>query len=72
MSDKTPVVYGPELPDLMTTDDYTRPEHTRVVKFRIVLTEKGVEILGDSPSPHLLEALLEALEPHHIEMMLCG
>jgi FtsH ternary system-associated peptide len=60
------------LPDLMTWDDYAVAHQRKVVRIRVTVTAEGVEVLGDSPYPHLLEELLAALGPEAIEQMLCG
>ncbi len=72
MSDNPAVKYVNHLPDLMTWDDYEAADRRKIVRFRLTVTENGLEIIGDSPYPHLLEKLLEELRPEEIEMMLCG
>jgi hypothetical protein len=60
------------LPDLMTWDDYAVADRKRTVRIRLVVADGRIEVLGDSPYPHLLEELLAGLGPKAIEMMLCG
>lgn len=72
MSEKPKTTYVNHLPDLMTWDDYEAADRQKRVRFRLTVTDDGLEIIGDSPYPHLLEELLQALEPEVIEMMLCG
>ncbi len=72
MSDAAKVTSVEHLPDLMTWDDYEAAERRKVIRFRLTVTDEGLEIIGDSPYPHLLEKLLERLGPEAIEMMLCG
>ena len=50
-------VYVDHLPDLMTWDDYAVTHERKLVRFQLKVTDQGLEILGDSPYPHLLEAL---------------
>ena len=64
--------YVEHLSDLMKWDDYEVSHERKLVRFQLRVTDDGLEILGDSPYPHLLEELLAGLEPHEIEMMLCG
>jgi hypothetical protein len=63
--------YVAHLPDLITDDDYLRPE-VKKVRVRITLTDEGVEILGDSMYAGLLEKLLAQAGADEIERMLCG
>ncbi len=69
---KPAISYVNHLPDLMSWDDYEVSHERKLVRIRLRVTEQGLEILGDSPYPHLVEKLLEVLEPETIEMMLCG
>lgn len=66
------VRYVDDLPDLMTWDDYELVDQNRRIRVRLTLTEEGLEVLGDSPYPHVLEQLLAALDPAVVEMKLCG
>jgi hypothetical protein len=56
----------------MTWDDYEVSHERKLVRFRLTVTDNGLEIIGDSPYPHLLEELLAKLDPAMVEMMLCG
>lgn len=71
-STKPAVTYVNHLPDLMTWKDYEAAHQQKVVRLCLKVTDEGLEIIGDSPYPCLLEELLEALGPRAIEMMLCG
>jgi hypothetical protein len=72
MPGKPVIRYVGHLPDLMTAEDYETADRERRIRLRLTVTASGLEILGDSPYPGLLEALLEDLDPAVIEMMLCG
>lgn len=73
MADATPKIkYVNHLPDLMTWDDYEATDRRKLVRLRLTVTDDGLEILGDSPYPELVEHLLASLDPDLIEMMLCG
>lgn len=72
MPKKSTIKYINHLPDLMTWDDYERADCRKQIRFRLTVTDEGLEIIGDSPYPHLIEELLESLGPDVIEMMLCG
>ncbi len=72
MPEKPGIKYTDHIPDLMTWEDYEVAHRRKLVRIRLQVTEEGLEIIGDSPYPHLLEELLEALGPEAIEMMLCG
>ncbi len=61
-----------DIPDLMTWDDYEAAHEKRVVRFQLRVTDEGLEIIGDSPYPDLLEKLLAQMEVKMMEMMLCG
>lgn len=69
---QTTTTYVNHIPDLMTWDDYEVSHERKLVRFRLTVTDKGLEIIGDSPYPHLLEELLAKLDPAVVEMMLCG
>ena len=60
------------LPDLIKKEDYFDPPNNKKVRIRIMLTENGVEIVGDSMSPYLLEKLLTRAGAKEIERVLCG
>lgn len=64
--------YVEHLPDLMSWDDYETADREKRVRLRVSVTDEGVEILGDSAYPGLLEELLEGLDPDEIDQMLCG
>ncbi len=72
MSEGTTINFVDHIPDLMTWDDYEVAHRRKLLRFRLEVTDDGLEIIGDSPYPQLLEDLLEALSPEAIEMMLCG
>jgi hypothetical protein len=60
------------LPDLITPEDYATPADKKKIRIRITCTDKGIEILGDSPHVPLLVDLLTQAGAAEIEMMLCG
>jgi hypothetical protein len=60
------------LPDLIVTEDYNKGPEQKKIRVRIEMTEKGIEILADSPFPGLLDELLEMIGAKEIERMLCG
>ena len=72
MKEKQTTTYVGHIPDLMTWDDYEVSHERKLIRFRLTLTDQGLEIIGDSPYPHLLEKLLAELDLAEIEMMLCG
>ncbi|MCP4362297.1 MAG: hypothetical protein GY796_30185 [Chloroflexi bacterium] len=72
MSKNHEIHYVDHLPDLMTWDDYEVSHRKKVIKIQLKVTDQGLEILGDSPYPDLLEKLLAEIDPKTIEMMLCG
>ncbi len=72
MADEIRCTYTNDIPDLMTWEDYEDCHHRKTLRFRLTLTEAGLEIIGDSPYPHLLEELLASLDPETIEGKLCG
>lgn len=61
-----------ELPDLIQPSDYGEDLSGRRLKFRIQVTEDGLELLGDAMRPVVLEKLLEDLGVEVIEQTLCG
>lgn len=61
-----------QLPDLMTAEDYREPGENRKIRVRITVTEQGIEVLGDSMYPQLLEKVLQELGGGDIEKTLCG
>jgi hypothetical protein len=63
--------YVPHLPDLVPPEQYPDVDRKKV-HVRIEMTDEGLEILADSMFPHLLESLLERLDPEEIEAVLCG
>jgi hypothetical protein len=65
-------VYVDELPDLIQPDEYGVHPAGDLVRFRISVTDTGVEVLGDALRPAALEAVLRAVAPGPIEQMLCG
>lgn len=72
MLEKPTTTYVSSIPDLMTWDDYEVSHERKCIRFRLTITDQGLEIIGDSPYPHLLEQMLAKLDPAEIEMMLCG
>lgn len=72
MSDEPRIAFVSQLPDLVTPEDYQESHHRKIVRFRLTVTDAGLEIIGDSLYPHLLEELLKELGPEVIEMVLCG
>ncbi len=71
MDDEPRIKHVPYLPDLMKGEDYVSIERRRV-RLRIRITDEGIEVLGDSAYPGILEDLLRDLDPAEIEMVLCG
>lgn len=63
--------YVQTLPDLITPEEYDRTD-VRKVKIQIRITPGGVEILGDSMYPHILEKLLVDAGAREMEGVLCG
>lgn len=72
MSDKPEVKFVGHLPDLMSWEDYETADRQKRVRLRLTITGDGVEVLGDSPYPEVLDELLTGLGPRAIEQMLCG
>ncbi len=72
MTDRNHTKYTNHLPDLMTEDDYMKASDQKRIRLQLKITDQGIEIIGDSQYPHLLDKILEALEPHQIEKVLCG
>ncbi len=69
---ETKIKYVEHIPDLMDWDDYEVADKKKVVRVQLRVTDEGLEIIGDSPYPHLLEDLLAGIDPKVLEMMLCG
>lgn len=61
-----------DLPDLISPDEYADHPDGRLVRFRIAVTDEGVEILGDGFRPAAVEQILSVLGVGPIEQMLCG
>lgn len=72
MSKNLNIEYVDHIPELITWTDYETAHQKKQVRLQLTVTDKGLEIVGDSPYPHELEELLAALGPEAIEMMLCG
>jgi len=72
MREECKIEYVSHVPDLMTWQDYEIVAEHKIVRFRLTVTEEGLEIIGDSPYPHLMDRLLEQLGPKVVQMMLCG
>jgi len=70
--DKPKIKYVNTLPDLMTQDDYADTMSQQKVRVRICVSEKGVEIIGDSQIQHLVDDMFEAEGAKVIEKILCG
>ncbi len=69
--------YVGELEELLRPGDYNAPDAGRLVRLRIRRTgDGGVELLGDSPDPRLLDELLGKLASElgveELEALLCG
>ncbi|MBO0819814.1 MAG: hypothetical protein J2P26_03070 [Nocardiopsaceae bacterium] len=63
------------LPDLIDASEYERHPDGGLVRIRIVVTEHGVEIVGDGLRPEFVEAVLAAVGAGpgtRMEQMLCG
>jgi hypothetical protein len=60
------------LPDLIEPEEYDRYPGGGLIRIRVIVTDAGVELIGDSLRPALLENLLAALGGGVIEQMLCG
>ena len=61
------------LPDLITPEDERRvSEGTTPVRFRVTVTDQGVEVLADSPDPRALDRLLADAGFSLVEVVLCG
>lgn len=69
---KNTIKIVPELPDLMQADDYRDAAIGKKVRFRLTLSDDGLEILGDSLYVEPLERLLRLTGNHSIERSLCG
>lgn len=67
-----PTRYVEHLPDLIEVGDYDDPPEQQRIRLQIRVTEGGVEVLGDSMYPMLLEELLVGLGAEEMERMLCG
>ena len=72
MPEQPAIAYVNNIPDLITGDDYAVIQQRKLVRFRLQVTDDGLEIIGDSPYPCLLDDLLEALSPQVVEKILCG
>ena len=64
--------FVPTLPDLIAPTEYESDPDGKMLRFRIRVTDTGVEIVGDCPRPDVLERILESLGAKTIEQMLCG
>ncbi len=69
---KTVPTFTTRLPELMTAADYDAAHRKKTVRLRLKVTDEGLEIIGDTPYPQLLDQLLTGLEPETIERVLCG
>jgi len=61
-----------DLPDLIQPEEYSSYPDGRLIRIRISVTERGVEILGDAFRPERIEEILGALGAGEIDQMLCG
>lgn len=61
-----------DLPDLIDAEEYATYPEGKLVRFRITVTDQGVEIVGDGFRPVAVEQILAALGGGPIEQMLCG
>ena len=61
-----------EHPDLMQPEDYLGAASVKKVRFRLTLSDDGLEILGDSLYVESLENLLRLAGTNPIERCLCG
>ncbi|HET9895633.1 MAG TPA: radical SAM-modified peptide, FtsH ternary system-associated [Streptosporangiaceae bacterium] len=61
-----------DLPDLISAEEYPAHPNGKLVRFRITVTDHGVEILGDGFRPVAVEQILATLGGGPIEQMLCG
>lgn len=64
--------YVSALPDLIDASEYGDHPEGRLVRLRVSVTERGVEIVGDAFRPEAVEAVLEKLGATEIQQMLCG
>ncbi len=64
--------YVQQIPDLIQPSEYERDPQGKRMKFRIRVSGKGIEIVGDAQRPEELEKILKELSPDAIEQMLCG
>ena len=64
--------FVPELPDLISPEEYDENPEGRLVRVEISVTADGVRILGDAFKPIVLERMLAALAAGPIDEMLCG
>ena len=64
--------YVEHLPDLIHEDEYDDYPDGNLVRLRVRLTGKGVEILGDGLRPEMVEELLRRIGKGPIDQMLCG
>ena len=71
-SPPAPFEFVPHLRDLIDPDEYAAHPEGKLVRLEIMVTDDGVEILGDAFRPAVLEALFTALGDGPIQEMLCG
>ena len=65
------IKYVTHLPDLIKPEDYSESERKKI-RVQIRTTDEGIEILGDSMYPQLLEKLLGEAGAEEILGVLCG
>lgn len=71
--DRPPIIrHVDDIPDLMTWEDHQQAPERKRIRFRLTATATGIEIVGDSPFPELLERVLMELDPEDLESTLCG
>ena len=64
--------YVESLPDLISPNEYAAHPDGALVRLRITVSERGVEVLGDAMRPEHIESTLTAAGLDGIEQMLCG
>lgn len=66
------VKFVSDIPDLIHPEEYSALGERRVVRARIVTTERGLEVIVDSRDAGLLDRLLPGLAGSEVEERLCG
>jgi hypothetical protein len=65
-------VFADAIPDLIEPEEYADHPRGNLVRVRIVVTDAGVEVLGDAMRPRAVEGVLRSLDEGPVEQMLCG